>query len=138
MEGKKIAEIPTPTTGYTGSSSDRPLGVTIIVILEVLGALAYLFTGAMAILAGAMVGSIIPGLGAFAVAIGAIVLIFGILYLLLAWGLWTLKSWAWMAAVILNIIGLILGILQFNWIGVIISLIIVIYLQQGDIKSRFR
>jgi uncharacterized membrane protein (DUF2068 family) len=138
LEGKKIAEIPTPTTGYSAPSGERPLGVTIIVILEVLGALAYLFLGAMAVLAGAYASSIFPGLGAFAVALGAIVLIFGLLYLLLAWGLWTLKSWAWMAAVILNLIGLILGILQFNWIGVIINLIIVIYLQQGDIKSRFR
>lgn len=134
MEGKKIAEIPTPTTGYSAPSGDRPLGVTILAVLEIIVGLLGLFSGFTLITVGAM----LPFFGAFAALLGAVALFIGLLDVIIGWGLWSLKSWAWMVALIVNIINLILNAVQFAWLGAIINLIIILYLQQGDIKSRFR
>ncbi|MFW9788241.1 MAG: hypothetical protein ACFFE2_16615 [Candidatus Thorarchaeota archaeon] len=130
-----MAEIPTPTTGYSAPSGDRPLGVTILAILNIIGGLFSLL-GAVGLMAlGAMAG---PFLGPFAFVVGAILALLGLLNLIVGWGLWALKSWAWMLALIINIINLILNALTAAWLAAIINLIVVIYLQQGDIKSRFR
>ena len=134
MEGKNIAEIPTPTAGYSAPSGDRPLGVTILAVLEIVVGALGLFGGIMLL----MVGAVIPFLGAFAAILGLIVTFLALIDLIVGWGLWTLKSWAWMVALIVNIINLILNAVQLNFLGAIINLIIIIYLQQGDIKSRFR
>ena len=129
-----MAEIPTPTTGYSAPSGERPLGVTILAVLEIIVGLLGLFSGFTLLTLGAMV----PFIGAFAALLGAVVLIIGIVDVIIGWGLWSLKSWAWMVALIVNIINLILNAVQFAWLGAIINLIIILYLQQGDIKSRFR
>ncbi|MFW9770498.1 MAG: hypothetical protein ACFFF9_10830 [Candidatus Thorarchaeota archaeon] len=134
MEGKNIAEIPTPTAGYSAPSGERPLGVTILAVLEIIAGALGLF-GAITLIT---IGAMIPWLGAFAVIFGVVVLFLALIDLIVGWGLWTLKSWAWMVALIVNIINLILNAVQFAWLGAIINLIIIIYLQQGDIKSRFR
>jgi hypothetical protein len=134
VEGKNIAEIPTPTTGYAAPSGDRPLGVTILAVLEIIVGALGLF-GAIGLIT---LGAMIPWLGGFAVILGVVVLFLALIDLIVGWGLWTLKSWAWMVALIVNIINLILNAVQFNLLGAIINLIIIIYLQQGDIKSRFR
>ena len=50
-----MAEIPTPTTGYSAPSGDRPLGVTIIAVLQILGGLAGLYFASLIILAAALI-----------------------------------------------------------------------------------
>ncbi|MFW9870010.1 MAG: hypothetical protein ACFFFO_12870 [Candidatus Thorarchaeota archaeon] len=129
-----MAEIPTPTTGYSAPAGDRPLGVTILAILEILGGLLNLLV-AVGLFA---LGALDPFFGIIWLMVGAIMAILALLALVIGWGLWALKSWAWMLALILNIINLILNIFSQGWFGAIINLIIIIYLQQPDIKSRFR
>ncbi len=129
-----MAEIPTPTTGYSAPSGERPLGVTIIAILQILGNLIVL-SGAVLIMMGA---ALIPFLGAIFLILGGIMALFAIFGLVVGWGLWSLKSWAWMVALILNILNVILNIFSGQYIAIIIPLIIVIYLQQGEVKSTFR
>ncbi len=130
-----MAEIPTPTTGYSSPSSDRPLGVTILGILQILG-------GILSIVAGfglIALAALMTGLELLFMAIGAMTLILGIVGLIVGWGLYTMKSWAWMIAIILNIINIILAIYpSFNIMSMIIPIIIILYLNQADIKSRFR
>ena len=113
--------------------ADRPLGVTIIAILQLLGSIAGLALGALMV----MGGMLIPIFGIIIVAIGAFMIIWAIIGILLFWGLWGLKGWAWMITMIWNIIQLILNVYNF-WntsfvdytylINIIIPLIIVIYL----------
>lgn len=129
-----MAEIPTPTTGYSAASGDRPLGVTILAILQILGGILSIFAG----LASIALAPMFPGMELLFMAIGALVLVLGFLALIVGWGLYTMKSWAWMLAMILNILNIILAVVQGNYIGIIIPLIIVLYLNQADIKSRFR
>ena len=130
-----MAEIPTPTTGYSAPSGDRPLGVTILGILQILG-------GILSIVAGfglIALAALMTGLELLFMAIGAVTLVLGIVGLIVGWGLYTMKSWAWMLAIILNIINIILAIYpSFNIISMIIPIIIILYLNQADIKSRFR
>jgi len=124
-----MAEIPTPTTGYSAPSGDRPLGVTILAILQLLG-------GVISIFGGLAIVMIFPVI--FTLILGAILLIVGLVGLIVGWGLYTMKSWAWMLAMILNIINIIIAVIGFDLISLIIPVIIVIYLNQPDIKSRFR
>jgi hypothetical protein len=134
LDGKKMAEIPTPTSGYSAPSGGRPLGVTIIAILNILGGLFQIFAAYIAMMAAMLLGP----LGFLFVIIGGVLLLLGLVSIIIGWGLWSLKSWAWMVALIVNIINLILNIFSAGWISAIINLIIILYLFQGDVKSRFR
>lgn len=129
-----MAEIPTPTSGYSAPSGDRPLGVTILALLEILGGLFSIIGGFGLV----MLAAFDPLFGFLWLILGGVTLFLGLLALIVGWGLWSLKSWAWMVALILNLINLILNILSAGYLAAIINLIIVLYLQQADIKSRFR
>ncbi len=132
---KKMAEIPTPTTGYSAPSGDRPLGVTILGILQILGGIFSIIAGFGLI----AIAALMIGMELLFMVIGAVTLVLGIVALIVGWGLYTMKSWAWMIAIILNIINIILAIYpSFNIISMIIPIIIILYLNQADIKSRFR
>src|SRR5437588_3669791 len=77
-------------------SRGRPLGVTIIAILVAIG-------GVLGIIGGLLLFAFIPALAIFS-------LVVGVLDLILAWGLWTLKPWAFWMAVIIEVIALVQGI----------------------------
>ena len=128
-----MAEIPIADSGPGyGASTERPLGVTILAVLQILGGLMMLVLGALATLAGLL-------FILFAI-VGVVMVILGILGLIVGFGLWGLKSWAWTWAMIVNILGIIFGLFDIwnNIISIVISLIIIIYLNQPDIKRRFR
>jgi len=127
-----MAEIPIAQPGYS-APSERPLGVTIISILQMISSIILIFGGYTALFAGA----VIPLFGAFFALIGGALIIFGLIGFIIGWGLWTLKSWAWMIAFILNLLSLIFAILNFDIISLIFPLIIVIYLNQGEVKAAF-
>lgn len=102
----------------------RPLGITIIAIV----------IGLQAIL------SIISGV----LSLGLITLILGILTLLLAWGLWTLQSWAFWTAVVLEALNIISGLFSLGQggyaiVSLIFSVLILVYLL-GDrsVRAAFR
>ena len=110
----------------------RPLGITIIAIIMAI-------LGILGIISG------IALLGASAT-LGVITLIIGILELILAWGLWSLQSWAYWATVILEIVALLDGIFAFTQgsvstgvINIVIALIILIYLfADPNVRIAFR
>ncbi|MGA2972920.1 MAG: zinc-ribbon domain-containing protein [Candidatus Bathyarchaeia archaeon] len=90
----------------------RPVGVTILTILQIFSGIGDLFFGALllilAVLAGVLVG------GALATALfllDFVVIGLGIFSFALAYGLWTGKRWAWTLSVIGAIIGIVLGAL---------------------------
>ena len=66
------------------------------------------------------------------VGIGVISFIIGIIYVIVGWGLWTMKSWARLAAIVLAVISLI----SFP-IGTILGIIILWYLFKPEIKEAF-
>lgn len=118
--------------------SERPTGVTILAILMIL-------YGILIIVGGFLIG--IAGASPF---IGISVYIFiyviwGILYIIGGLGLLSLQDWARILAIIINVLGLIGGIiLTITIIGaiiglpmLIISIIIIWYLTREDVAAYF-
>jgi hypothetical protein len=110
----------------------RPIGVTIIAVLAILGGIAFLASGLGTLL--------IPLIGIF---IGSGLFILGLAYFLMAYGLWNGKSWAWTLTLILSGIGIIVGIgsIVVGNIGsifhIIINVIVIYYLYRPNVKAFF-
>ena len=104
-----------------------PLGVFLLAVLQGLQALGVLFVGALWLL--------IPILGLFISIPYGIVGLFG---LFIAFGLFTLQEYAWFWAIVQNIVGAVLFVISHNFIGVALSIVIVLYLNCNDIKQRFQ
>lgn len=142
----------------------RPTGVTILAVLSILGAIAFLLGGAALIVVGLVIGTYAgsqltnqitsSGYSALAsltagtialvfTAIGAILLILGFLYLAVAVGFLGGRGWAWTLGMIGYIIGIVLNIVQIAFgsyssaAGLIIGIIIVYYLTRPHVKAFF-
>jgi hypothetical protein len=119
------------------SDKERPLGVTIIGILWILGGLIYLLGG----IGAAALGGIL--LGALGAALGSILVIIGIIFIILGIGCFMAWPWVWTVGVILTIIGLLLSIASLfstgaaALIGIIIDALILWYLFQPQVKTYF-
>jgi Predicted membrane protein (DUF2127) len=120
----------------------RPLGITIIAILLFISAVIAIIGGFFAFI-GTTLGSPLDGL-----LLGWIPLAIGVITFIVAWGLWTLKPWAYWVTLIVEIISIVLNLFnlgrpEHSVLGVIsggiISLIIVIYLLvDGNVRRAFR
>jgi uncharacterized membrane protein (DUF2068 family) len=122
----------------------RPTGVTIIAVLEILGALVMLFIGGLALALGEAAAASGLGLPSGLVAVlGGIMLVLGLVMLVVAWGLWTGKGWAWTLAVVFIVLGIVVGVAQMvagGYHGIftlIIQVIIVYYLFRPNVKAYF-
>ncbi|MEM2928510.1 MAG: hypothetical protein QXP60_06065 [Nitrososphaerota archaeon] len=129
---------------------ERPLGVTILAILEAIGGIIYL-AGILLIglFLGMMTGFMpeeIPEMGFFGGFLGMIalvgsivLLILGLVSFLLAYGLWTGKGWAWTLTLIFSIIGILLGLvsLPVGIITILINVVILYYLTRPHVKAFF-
>ncbi|MFW9848676.1 MAG: hypothetical protein ACFFF4_06025 [Candidatus Thorarchaeota archaeon] len=118
------------------SVAGKPIGIVILAILQLLSALFYLASGALIIIATLPLG-IFAIFGAF---VGLIFLIVGIIGLILFYGLWNLKGWAWLWTLIINILGVLgaIGNPIGNIIGLAISIIIIIYLFVPSTRAAFK
>jgi len=118
------------------SVAGKPIGIVILAILQLLSALFYLAVGGLAVIAAAASGIF----GIFFAFVGLIFLIIGIIGLILFYGLWNLKGWAWLWTLIVNILGILGGIMDpiANIIGLAISIIIVIYLFVPSTRAAFK
>ncbi len=118
-----MAEIPMAGEGAQPSrSGERPLGVTLIAILQFLQSIVLLAAGALSLPAAIGIGLAVIGLIGFYVGLALL----------------NLRSWAWTWAVLLNILGLIISIADRSWVSVLLSFVIVIYLFQPGIRARFK
>ena len=121
----------------------RPTGVTILGILSILAGLGGIVIGAVALGVSGLVASSYPGGAAVAAAIGAILLIIGILELVYGIGFFGGKGWAWTLAMIGSILQIIFGIVSIAFgstgsvFGLIISIIILYYLTRPHVKAYF-
>ena len=127
----------------------RPLGVTIIAVLDIIAGVIALLGGILGFVGIGLAGERLPGV-VDAVAGIALVLaiIFGLAALVLGWGLWTLKPWAYWATVVLQILTIADHLL--GWFAhhlstaslvadIIIPVIIVVYLlADRNVREAFR
>ena len=115
------------------STEKRPLGISIIAILLFIQAVLGILFGIIV-----LVGSVFVNFWA-ALLVGWIPLAIGVLAFLLAWGLWTLKPWAYWGTLVVEIVNILIHFFGFLGLpqthsalavisGGIVSIIIVIYL----------
>ena len=106
------------------SLRNRPLGVTIIAVLTAIGGIIFLASGAVLLLIG----------------IGIIFLALGVV---MAYGLWNGKRWAWTITLILSGIGIILGVISIaagnigSIVSIIIQAVVIYYLYRPSVKVFF-
>src|ERR687890_808680 len=112
---------------------NRPLGVTIISVLAVIGGIGSFVSG-LAII------TLIPILG---IIFGGILVIIGLAYFAVAYGLWKGLNWACTITLIVSAIGIIVGIgsIIVGNVGaifhVIINGIVIYYLYRPNVKAYF-
>ncbi len=120
---------------------NRPFGITILSILMFIQAIFEIVGGLIAFFGTTLAN---PFAGFL---VGWIPLAMAILLFILAWGLWTLKPWAYWVTLILEIVNIIFHFFGYAQVhslfailsGGIISIIIVIYLLvDGNVRRAFR
>jgi uncharacterized membrane protein (DUF2068 family) len=123
----------------------RPLGVTILAVLALIAAIPALI-GGLALVGVATFGTEVPVPDTFMYAVGAGTLLYAGLSLVLAYGFWTTRSWAWIAGLAVQAIGIVTAVSQFAngerylasmIAGLVLPVVIVIYLLQPRVKASF-
>jgi len=101
-----VAGYPTYPAAPTRS---RPIGVTILAILTILVGVLLLLLGIVVIaFSSLLVGVGLPlGFGLTGSILGALVLIFGIVWIAVGSGLLHLRSWAWWLAIIVMVLSVV-------------------------------
>ena len=122
-----MTEIPMPGDAMTQPAGERPLGVAILAILNWLQALLLLVGGV-----------IVLALPFFGVILGAVAILVGLFLFYIGLGLWNMRGWAWMWAMLVNILGLIINFAGSQWIALAINVIIIVYLNAPNIRRVFR
>ncbi len=118
--------------------AERPLGVTILGILWLLGGLFWITGG---FIAGGILN--LAGLGTLAATFGVILLVIGIIDLLLGIGCFMAWSWVWVVGIIAVIINILVCLVSLFTggsgaiIGLIIAVIIGWYVYQPKVKAYF-
>ncbi len=117
----------------TATMRKRPFGITIIAILLFISAVIGIIGGISSVTGNIPTGSM------SSVLLGWFPLIIAVIELVLAWGLWTLKPWAYWGTLVLEIVNILIHFFGFLGLpqthsalavvsGGIVSIIIVIYL----------
>jgi hypothetical protein len=117
----------TMITGTPGTPRKRPFGITILTIFIILTVAFQLIQLVQApfthiLTFGAIIAPVTVPLG-----------------LVIAWGLWTLKRWAFWLVVIFQALALLSSVLTLNSISIIISLAVLLYLLlDPNVRAAFR
>jgi hypothetical protein len=131
-------------------SASRPTAVTVIAVLLIIGGALGVLGGLAGLFLGAAVG--VAGGSGEAAAAGGLVALLSIVAIVLslvnfviAYGLWTLKPWAWIATLVLEGISILLSlgnVVSGNGaggavFGIAIAGVIIYYLMQPNVKQAF-
>jgi uncharacterized membrane protein len=123
----------------------RPLGITVLAILALAAAIPALIAG-LALVGVAAFGTEVPVPDTFMYAVGAGTLLYAGLSLVLAYGFWTTRSWAWVAGIALQVLGIVTAVSQFASgerylasmiTGLVLPAVIIAYLLQPRIRAAF-
>ena len=126
-------------------SKMRPTGITILIILEAIGSLILLVGGIALVALGRFAGDMIPVpipralVGGLFALFGVVFLVLGLAGFFVCWGLWGGKGWAWSVALVLAVIGAIIGLtsLPGGIVGLAVNGFIAYYLWQPHVKAFF-
>jgi uncharacterized membrane protein (DUF2068 family) len=123
----------------------RPLGITVLAILALAAAVPALL-GGLALVGVAAFGTEVPVPDTFMYAVGAGTLLYAGLSIILAYGFWTTRSWAWVAGIVLQALGIVTAVSQFAngdrylasmIAGLVLPVVIIVYLLQPRVRAAF-
>jgi len=127
--------------------AERPTGITILAVLQVLGGLAFLGFGALLMVVSGFIGSaaffenmpVTPRLvgGLAAGVLGIITIFLGLLSFAVSYGYWYGLKWAWALGMGISIISLLISLVSGNVLGIFIDALIIYYLTRPYVKSFF-
>jgi uncharacterized membrane protein len=148
----------------------RPTGITIIAILTIINGILLLVSGIALVALGTLFSAnststssqaVAQFFGTISAAVGGVLLVIGIGYLIMSYGLFKGKGWAWTITIILTIIGIAIQILStsvitaasldntknvisgivssitFPLIGLAINIVILYYLYRRHVRAYF-
>lgn len=118
--GTTLTGTPPPPVAYAVAPA-RPTGVTILAVLCWIIAGGMLLFAVAALMFGFIMGSVIGGFAgdgaagaalgsAIALVISSVVGVFGVLYLVLGFGMWNGRPWAWVLGLVLAVLGILGGL----------------------------
>jgi hypothetical protein len=118
------------------SEKKRPTVVKILVLIVAIGSIIPILAGVMMLTGGsAYEGYFMQELLSQIVPTYSVVV--GVIGLVLAWGLWMGRGWAWIIAIIIFIIGIIMDLvtLPTGIVGVVIDAIVLYLLMRSDTRK---
>ena len=121
----------------------RPRGIAILAALQVLASVALLVGGLVLVVAASLPPSVDVQGEAAAFALGAVLILLGVLSLIVAWGLWTLQPWARKVAILFAIVSLgtdVVSILTGNYgnaVALLFDLLLIWYLTRPGVRAAF-
>ncbi len=141
----------------------RPTGVVLIALYHFLTALILVLIAISLVVGGSLLGAMFGGMNAHPVGgmgLGMVIGVFGAIFLLffaaiavlVGYGLWTLREWARILAIVLAVLSLLFslpGLLMmglhlhffygtYRLLRIVISVLIIWYLMQPQIRAIFR
>lgn len=124
----------------------RPTGVAILAILDIV-------VGILALLGGIFIAALggsgllaLYGYGffnGFVAVVGGFIIVIGILAIIVGWGMWSGKEWAWLLAIILYGLGALSGLLSLaggnlsSVVGLPIDVLLLWYMFRPHVKAFF-
>jgi hypothetical protein len=115
------------------SSNKRPLGVTIVVALEILAAI-YLVLGAAVFGAFGLLSGFIGAVAGFG---SSVLLVWVVILLISAYGFWDATKWGWWLGIAIGGV-LILSVVFLDVLGLVVGLMLVYYLTRKNVKDYFK
>lgn len=124
----------------------RPTGITVLAILEFIFGILILLAGiAVAAISGSGMLSTVgyAFLAGMAVLVGGVFIVLGLVVLLVGWGMWTGKGWAWILSVVLYILGVIFGLYSIasgsltSVVSLLIEAFLLWYMFRPHVKAFF-
>jgi uncharacterized membrane protein (DUF2068 family) len=139
---------------------DRPIGITILAILQFISSGFLLLVGLLILLFGNQTATFLiqdpdfqelfdnltaTDLGGFLVIIGGVLTVFALISVAIGVGLWRLRTWAWWVCTALQVLGLIGNVLQLLdpegrgavIFAIMINGLILAYLLSRPVKNAF-
>ena len=130
------------------TTANRPFGVTILAVLHVLQAIFLFLVGLAVMTIGFLLSRMIFRfpllLRGLLPVIGGVLIVVALLDLVLAYGLWSGRGWAWIISLILAALGIVFSLISLVFRGgvgglvtLIIDAIIIYYLTRPNVKAFF-
>jgi hypothetical protein len=117
------------------SEKKRPAIVKLLVLIVAIGSVVPILAGVMMLTGGVYEGYFLQEL--LSRILPTYYVLVGVIGLVLAWGLWTGNGWAWMVALIVFIIGIIMDLvtLPTGVVGVVIDAIVLYLLMRPETRK---